>query len=301
MSSMLSPGLRYFLHVVQCGSIRLAAERLHVAPSAISRQIALLEREIGSPLLIRTRRGVVPTEQGRLVSLYGHRVGRDAERLRTSLNDLGQVRRGKVSVATVEGMLDRVLPEALIAFRHAHPGVAVTVRVAGTHEVAEAVLREDFEIGIALETPRRNELLIRHCWPQPLHAVLHPEHTLASRAGVSVGELLSHPHVLPDRTFGIRMLIERAAAESGAATNPVAETNSLDLCRSYALSGSLVTVLPPMATVRDAGRGALRLVPLSDAIVRRAAIDVFTPQSRPSSRAAEALLRQIKRAIDDAR
>ena len=158
MSSMLSPSLRYFLEVVRSGSIRLAAERLHVAPSAISRQIVLLEREVGAPLLMRTARGVMPTEQGRLVATYGNRVGRGADRLRMSLDDLGQVRRGRVSLATVEGMLDRVLPDALLTFRSAYPGVTVSVQVAGTHQVVEAVLRESVEIGIAFETPRRGRI-----------------------------------------------------------------------------------------------------------------------------------------------
>ena len=298
---MLSPGLRYFLEVVRSGSIRLAAERLHVAPSAISRQIVLLEREVGAPLLIRTRRGVLPTEQGRIVAAYGNRIGRGAERLRASLDDLGQVRRGRVSVATVEGMLDRVLPEALLSLRAAHPGVSVAVQVAGTHQVAEAVLRENVEIGIAFEAPRRNELLLRYRWAQPLHAVMRPGHELAGRKILTVGEILTYPHALPDRSFGIRMLTERAAAESGSAVAPVAETNSIDLCRSLARSGDVVTVLPPIATARDLAAGTLHTVPLADPIVRSASVDVFTAKGRPLSRAAEALLTHLKRAIDEHR
>lgn len=300
MSSMLSPSLRYFLEVVRSGSIRLAAERLHMAPSAISRQIVLLEREVGAPLLMRTARGVMPTEQGRLVATYGNRVGRGADRLRMSLDDLGQVRRGRVSLATVEGMLDRVLPDALLTFRSAYPGVTVSVQVAGTHQVVEAVLRESTEIGIAFETPRRDELLLRQRWAQPLHAVMHPEHTLAARTRISVGEALSHPHVLPDRTFGIRTLTERAAADTGSFAAPVVETNSIDLCRSYARSGSVVTILPPMATARDVAAGLLHSVPMSDPLVRSATIDVFTAQNHPLSKAANALLSHIRQAIDAA-
>lgn len=300
MSNLLSPGLRYFLQAVQCGSVRLAAERLHVAPSAISRQIAQLEHEIGTTLLIRTRRGVVPTEQGRLVALYGQRVGRGAERLRSALDDLGDVRRGRVSIATVEGMLDRLLPAALATFRDAHPGVTVAVQVAGTHEVAEAVLREAVEIGIALDTPRREEVRICHTWAQPLYAVVHPDHPLAKRSGVSVGEALDHPHILPDSTFGIRMLIERAASACAAETNPIIETNSIDLCKSYVRSGRALTFLPPMAFWRDVSSGALLMVPLVDETVQGARMDVFTQPSRPIARAAETFLVHLRAAIQDA-
>jgi DNA-binding transcriptional LysR family regulator len=127
---------------------------------------------------------------------------------------------------------------------------------------------------------------------------MHPDHPLAMRTSVSVGEVLSYDHVLPDRTFGIRMLTERAAAETGCTAAPIAETNSLDLCRSYARSGSALTILPPMATARDVAAGLLRGVPLSDPLVRSATIDVFTAHSRPTSKAANALLSHIHRAID---
>ena len=299
MSSLLSPALRYFLEVVRSGSIRLASERLHVAPSAISRQIVLLEREVGAPLLIRTRRGVLPTEQGRIVATYGNRIGRGAERLRNSLDDLGQVRRGRVSIATVEGMLNRGLPDTLVSLRVAHPGVSVSVQVAGTHEVAEAVLRENVEIGIAFETPRRSELLLRQRWAQPLQAVMRGDHPLAHRKTLTVGEILTHPHALPDRTFGIRMLTERAAAETGGMVAPVAETNSIDLCRSLARSGAYVTVLPPIATAGETGASSLHMIPIADPIMRSATMDVFTAHSRPLSRAAETLLAYLKRRIDE--
>ncbi len=84
---LLNASLSYFAEVVRCGSIRQAADRLHVAPSAISRQISLLEHELGALLLTRSRRGVVPTEQGQLVSHFVGGVGRDLERLRGAVDD----------------------------------------------------------------------------------------------------------------------------------------------------------------------------------------------------------------------
>ena len=294
---LLSPSLLYFAEVARCGSIRQAADRLHVAPSAVSRQILLLERELGIPLLLRSRRGVVPTEQGRLVCRFAGDVGRDLGRLRGEISDLHELHCGRVSIAAVEAATARVLPACLAAFQGAHPGVCIEVRMAGTHQVAEAVLREGAHIGIALDPPFRSELQLRKRWPQPLQAVVCPDHHLAARSSLPLAALLAVPHSLPDRSFGIRTLIEKAAARAGVVPAPLVETNSLDMARRLAIAGHSATVLPPEALVRELAASQLRAIPLEDAPMARASIDVFTARGRALPRAAEAVLAALKQAI----
>jgi DNA-binding transcriptional LysR family regulator len=150
---MLNPALHYFAEVVECGSIRLAADRLQIAPSAISRQIMQLESELGVTLLFRNRSGVALTEPGRRVLEYIVSARRDTEQLRSALDDLSGLRRGRVVLATVEAMIGRVLPHAISAFSNKYPGIELEVRILGTHQVSEAVIRENADIGIALEPP----------------------------------------------------------------------------------------------------------------------------------------------------
>jgi len=294
---LLNASLSYFAEVVRCGSIRQAADRLHVAPSAISRQISLLEHELGALLLTRSRRGVVPTEQGQLVSHFVGGVGRDLERLRGAVDDVNELRCGHVSIAAVEAVTGRVLPACFTVFQGAHPGVSIQVKIAGTHQVAEAVLREEAHIGIALDPPYRSELLLRMRWPQPLQAVVCPDHPLAANTGLSLAAVLAVPHSLPDRSFGIRTLIDKAAARAGVAPAPLVETNSLDMAKCLAIAGHSATVLPPEVIVRELASGQVRAVPLLDAPLARASIDVFTARGRVLPRAAEALLAAVKRAV----
>jgi len=294
---LLNPSLLYFAETARCGSIRQAADRLHVAPSAISRQILLLEHELGAPLLTRSRRGVVPTEQGQLVCHFVESAGRDLERLRSAVDDLNELRCGRVFVAAVEAATGRVLPACFAAFQGAHPGVSIQVRIAGTHQVAEAVLREEAHIGVALDPPYRSELLLRMRWPQPLQAVVCPDHPLAAKAGLSIAAVLAVPHSLPDRSFGIRTLIEKAAALADATPMPLVETNSLDMAKCLAIAGHSATVLPPEVIVRELASGQLRAIPLLDAPLARASIDVFIARGRVLPRAAEVLLAALKRAM----
>jgi DNA-binding transcriptional LysR family regulator len=297
---MLDPALRYFMEVVDCGSIRLASDRLQIAPSAISRQIQLLEHRLGATLLLRSRKGIEATEQGMLVANYLQTAKRDLDRLKSAIDDLSGLRRGRVVLATVEATVGRVLPECISAFRGQFPGVDLEVRILGTHQVAEALLKEEADIGIALDPPLRNELLLRMRWPQPLQAVMQPGHELAQTgASPQLKDVLSWPHILPDRSFGIRSLIERAAATAGAITRPFLETNSLDVAKTITTSTNALTVLPPEALFREMAAGVLVARKIDDALLSKATIDVMTLRARPLSKAAETLLSFVRRSIAD--
>jgi DNA-binding transcriptional LysR family regulator len=295
---MLDPALRYFIEVVDCGSIRLAADRLQIAPSAISRQIQVLEHRFGAALLVRSRTGIEATEQGTLVANYVQSAKRDLDRLRSAIDDLSGLRRGRVVLATVEATQGRILPECISAFRAKFPGVDLEVRILGTHQVSETLLKEEADIGIALDPPLRNELLLRMRWPQPLQAVMKPSHELARQAGsLRLKDVLACPHILPDRSFGIRSLIERAAAKAGVVARPFLEANSLDVLKTIATSTNALTVLPPEALFRELAAGCLVARRIDDALLMKATIDVMTLRTRPLSKAAETLLGFVRQSI----
>ncbi|KIZ46209.1 LysR family transcriptional regulator, partial [Rhodopseudomonas palustris] len=90
--------LRYFNEVAKLGSIRKAADRLHVAPSAVSRQIAQLEHELDAVLFERSKMGVQLTSAGEVLARQSNRIFRDLERARTEIDDLRGLRRGEVSL-----------------------------------------------------------------------------------------------------------------------------------------------------------------------------------------------------------
>lgn len=296
---MIDIAFRYFIEVVECGSIRLASARLQIAPSAISRQVQLLEQRLGAPLLVRSRTGIKATEQGDLVAAYVHSANREFERIKAAIDDLSSLRNGSVTVAAVEATIGRVLPVSFHAFRQKFPGIHINVRILGTHQVAEAVLKEEADIGIALDPPLRSELLLRTRWSQPLQAVMRPDNPVAPKKSYTVAEVLSHSHVLPDRSFGIRTLLERAAAKAGLRTSPIIETNSINATKSLVLSSSCITVLPPEAVSQEVQSGHLICCPIDDSQLARATIDVITLRTQQMSRAADALLAFVRRSVAD--
>lgn len=97
---------RYFLEVVHLGSIRLAADRLHVSPSAISRQIAKLEREFGETLLDRRSNGVELTAAGKIAADHFGSIIDQVDLIKGEISDLRKLKSGSVSMATVDGISD---------------------------------------------------------------------------------------------------------------------------------------------------------------------------------------------------
>lgn len=292
--------LRYFVEVIHCGSIRSASDRLQIAPSAISRQIQILEQRLGAPLLIRSRIGIKPTKQGELVAAYAHAATREMERIKAAIDDLSSLRNGSVTIAAVEATIGRVLPESIHAFHMKFPGIHINVRILGTHQVAEAVLKEEAEIGIALDPPLRSELLLRTRWSQPLQAVVPPGHDLvALNRSLTLAEVLSQPHVLPDRSFGIRTLLERAASKAKLETIPIIETNSINATKSLVLANNCVTVLPPEAVSQEMASGSLVCLAVEEPMLSKATIDVITLRSSRISKAGDALLAFVRRSVAD--
>ena len=294
---IVSPALRYFHEAVRCGSIRLAAERLRIAPSAISRHISLLEHDLDARLLIRNSHGVVATTQGELLADYVSKLEKNADTLRSQLDDLSALRRGHVRIAAVEAMTTRILPESLLLLRKHFPGITAAISIAGTNEVAEAVSRHEVDIGLALDLPFESELRLRMRWPQPLQAIVGRDHKISSQLEISLCELVEFPYALPDRTFGIRMLIEKVAANERISLAPLIETNSLEVLRRLAADGEIATVLPPEAVLPAVDSARLAAVPLQNKELSGATIDVFTSKDRILSKAAETVLDAIRQSV----
>lgn len=294
---MHSTALRYFLQVAECASIRQAAERLHVSSSAVSRQIAKLERDIDAPLLERNARGVALTEAGRLLAAFGGRSSRDMEQIRSQINDLNGLRKGHVTIATVEAMVAEFLPRCLAAFQARHPGIIATVNVIGTHAIAEAVLDHEADIGIAYGTPKRQDLTIQAALPQPLHAILSSKHPFASRKSVFLSEFRNAAVALPNRSFGIRQMVDRASVRAGFTFSKILETNSLEMAKGLVRHSMAVTFMPLLTVFRDIELGALIARPLRDSTFASSSIEVLTATDRSLPRAPRALLVEIQQAL----
>ena len=139
---VLSRFARYFDEVARQGSLRKAAERLHVSASAIDRQILRVEALLNTPLFERLPQGLRLTAAGEMLAHLVRGFQQDVDRLRSDIEDLRGLRRGTVSIAMVEGASFAFVPTTLAALHGQHPGIGFDLRVAGSDAVVEAVSRK---------------------------------------------------------------------------------------------------------------------------------------------------------------
>lgn len=129
---MLSSEIRYFLAVVNSGSLSAASEQLFVAVSAISRQIQRLEAQVGAPLFERHARGMVLNEAGEIFAHHVRKSQLDMEYALAEIKGLKAVRRTQIRITCTDGMAFSLLPGLLAEFRCANPGVLFTMKVTNT-------------------------------------------------------------------------------------------------------------------------------------------------------------------------
>lgn len=285
--------LRYFNEVVRTGSIREAAERLHVAPSAISRQMRNLEMELGLPLFERHARGVVPTSAGELYAQYAREALLDQERISSEIDDLKGLRRGHVRVCSVEGVVANGLTNAVATFRERFSGVSISLDITGTESVIAAVRNGEVDIGVAFTSSPDPDVLQTLRLKDPLFAIMSAGYPASKHRRLSLSDTLAYPIAIPRKQFGIRTLLETRCRTAQLTMKPTLETNSIEALRGFARLGCGITYLPRLSVKREIEAGQVVAIPLTDRDLQQATVDVCVLKGRTLPAAAKGFLNHL--------
>ncbi len=154
--------LRYFYEVAQAGSFRRAAERTHVAASAINRQVKNLEEEIGAMLFERGRGrgGLKLTSAGEVFIHHVKRAMGEIATARTEVDALRGLQRGTINFGVNEGFSRELLPQMLASFHKKYPGVNYEVTVASSPRLVELALGDEIDFALGYNTPAHAGLTI---------------------------------------------------------------------------------------------------------------------------------------------
>jgi DNA-binding transcriptional LysR family regulator len=291
---MTSISLRYFATVARRGSIREAAEELHVAQSALSRQIQKLEQDFGVPLFQRHARGVELTSAGEIFLRHARSSLRQTERVRSELDALKGLRRGTINIQSIESLVPGVLPQAIMRFRARYPGINFEVTVDRTDRIIAAVREGRTDIGLAFYPPVEPDLTTVFKMREPLVALMSPRHPLAGRPKVSLADSVTYPIALPLKNSGSRVLIDIACKAAGIYMVPVLETNSIQFRVQFVHVNNGITFHSRLSAGDSLRTGDLVAVPIRDRIVNTATIDAVTHASRELPLAAEEFLRFLQ-------
>lgn len=277
--------LRYFIAVMEAGSFREAAESLHVAQSALSRQIQSLERSLGTQLLSRLPRGVEPTAAGRIFLRSAKDTLANLTLARDEISALQSLNRGEVQIASIEPFADQILPDLITSFQKSHPGIVFDVRVGNTRQVVELVREGIAEIGIGYNTPPDPAIHVLISLIQPMMAFVSPLHPLAARSSIGIGDLNKHPMVLAPARSPSRRVIDEAARRAGISLRVVVESDSVGLRLALARQPPMVAILAAISGRHALTDGSLIALSFHDHLLEESNLQIISLKGRTRSRA----------------
>jgi LysR family nitrogen assimilation transcriptional regulator len=258
--------------VAEVGSVTRAARLLHLVQPAVTRQIRMLEAEIGVPLFERTRHGMVPTAAGTVLVERARRALQELERARAELRPDPDEVGGIVTVGVLESVID-VLVEPLVAAVDARfPGIDLRILTAYSGHLQQWLDVGDVDLSLLYNLSSTPSLAVRPLLREALWVVAPPEAGLAADRPLPWTLLLEQPLVLPVAGHGLRALIEEARSAVPVEPRIAVETNSMHLQKTLVLAGHGWTVLPAAGVAGDVAAGRLSGAPLTGPEVSRSVV-----------------------------
>lgn len=291
----------YFREVAELGSIRKAAERLHISPSAISRMIAKLERQFQSDLFERRTKGMRLTPAGRILMVHLNEVLFQLKNARTEVDELKGLRRGEICIYCIEGLFHEILPDILTKFHRSYPDITFSIYSAGTDRIVEALLSDTADIGITFNMRRNVGITSVASHVEAMHALASPSHPLAKLRRVSLRQLSQYAVTMPDASFGVRNLLDQALRKKRISLPMMVTTNSLELTRRLSQAGPTITITPPFSARGELGSGELIAIPIIENHMLRGSMTLCVRRGRRLSAGATELIKAISsefRAMD---
>lgn len=281
--ALQSDTLTYFCAVVDAGSIQAAARNIVIAPSALSRQIRLLEAEVGVDLFHRSPQGMVPTSAGLELYDFAARQSAETDDIMRRMRSGADTEQAEFRIACVEGVLSTLLPRWLAYVRKRHAGVRFSVQAMGSADVASAVASGEADAGYTFGRVARADLRELASMPMPIRLALHREHPLSSAPAVSLRQLTEELCVVPDSHFGIRRELDRECARAGVSLRIAYETNSLAFALHLVHASRLISFTTSSMAVATT-HGPV-LIPLAEEGFNSSALALVSHATGSSARA----------------
>jgi DNA-binding transcriptional LysR family regulator len=245
--------LRVLAEVARQGSFSGAAEALYLSQSAVSQQVATLEREVGMALLDRTPSGPKPTDAGRALLSHAEAVFCRLDEAEHELAAIAGLEGGELRVASFPSASVTLLTEALAEYSRRYPGVALTVTEGEPQQTLPRLRAADVDIAIVFDYPmllaedadrdiERVPLLT-----ESMYVALPRSHPLAARKKVRIADLADAAWLCGVRPSSCGEIVVRACREAGFEPRIAFESDEYQVLQGYVAAGLGFTLLPDLA------------------------------------------------------
>ncbi|AEG51636.1 transcriptional regulator, LysR family [Sphingobium chlorophenolicum L-1] len=263
--------LRYVVEIVRHNNhLSAAADALNTSQPGVSRQIQLLEQELGFEIFMRTRNRIIDlTEPGRVVFSIAQRIATDVAALKSLKEDMHSGNRGVFTIATTHTQARYVLPKVVEKFVARYPDVKLVLKQGDPEEICALVEAGDADLSIGTETTRDFPNLVKlDCFDLHRCIVAPVGHPILAVPELTLEEIACYPIITYDTRYSGRWKVMKAFTDAGLEPKIVMSGIDADVCKTYVGMGLGIGILAAMTydPERDVGiraRDASHLLPSS--------------------------------------
>ena len=293
--------LRYIEEVARIGSVRQAAERLHVTPSALLRRIQDVELDLGATIFDRSPSGVRLTAAGEILIHWIQNQNADLRRVYSQIEELSGLRRGEVRISCSQAVARTFLLNEIKSFRRQYPQVAFTMTVSDHTRAMQSLMAYGSDLILVFRPPRLAELQTIMSIGQGLVAIMASDHPLAARPDIRIRDCAEYEVALPDRSFSGREIIEDVLASSSVKLNTVFEVNSFDLLGEFVRGTQIITFQIEVGALGWRDDPGIAIRPVSDLDGAHGPLVLGQLKGRVLPLAAATFAEQVARRMDEFR
>lgn len=271
--------LRYFVEVAEREHISEAAEHLHVAQSAVSRQIANLEDELGTPLFERIGRNVKLTPIGKIFLEHAITALKAIDFAAKQVEEYLDPAKGTIKIGFPTSLASYVLPTVISAFKKEYPDVSFMLRQGSYRYLIDAVKNRELNLAFLGPVPPKDEVTdTMILFSESIHALLPANHPFAKRERLNLSDLRNEKFVLFPEGYILHKVAIDACKSVGFVPNVKSEGEDMDALKGLVAAGIGVTLLPDSSINDNIPRFTVK-VPIDNPQITRT-VGVIYPINR---------------------
>ena len=288
--------LKYFVKIVDIGSLTQAADVLHIAQPALSQQLATLEGEFRQQLLVRTKRGVTPTEAGKVLYRHAQIILRQFDQAQNDVKHSGQTLSGQVSVGLAPGTAASTLSLPLLkAVRARHPGILLYLNENFGTTLSELIMNGRMDMAVLYGSKPVHGLSFMPLLKEELYLVSPVDMPLTDHQ-IALAQLQDVELLLPRPYNVMRKLVDEAFSGIHRVPTVVAEIESATTLVAAIANGLGATILPGSAARVVANACNARLSRIVEPVIEAPlalCLSDHLPMSEPAAAVKEILLELV--------
>ncbi len=283
----------YFVEVARQGSLRRAAEVLHVSASAIDRQIIQAEKELDIKLFERLPTGLKLTAAGELLLHDLRRWRKEYGRTVERIEELRGLRRGHVGIALIGALSEGIVAQTISRVGEEYPSLTFDLRVLDNRRVAEQVSAAEVDLGLLLEPVENATLETRAVAEIPVGVAVPVGHPLTRVSRLSVSQILDYRQIVPAAPLIVHERAVALYARHRADHRKFVECNDVKMMRSLVRAGAGIGILSFIDVAADVEEGRLAFVPLMGRQTTALILALCVAPQRQLSRAAQLVIERL--------